>query len=182
MRIHLKLLAATAAIVLTAAAAVNVATAAVPATTAATSKSADYLFVQTSKAMTYDAKSATLTLNGVSPVTLFFTDRPERRAGTMTTAEFIPFWADGADSFKKDPPNADLSIIEKGTLQQSVVELTNPVLKGDTLTYTVKVIKGPVPAKGANASVFIDIIGMPLSPVSVAGVARRTTRRAVMFR
>lgn len=144
-------------------------------------KTADYLFVQTSKSMSFDAKTSTLTLTGISPVTTFFTDRPDRRAGGMTTVEFIPFWSEGKDSFAKDPPNADLSIIEKGQLQQAVVELTNPVLKGDTLTYTVKVIKGPVPATGSNASVFIDIIGMPMTPVSVAGVARRTTRRAIMY-
>lgn len=161
-------------------AATGAAFAATPAPAAAP-KTATFLFVQTAKSMSFDAKTSTLTLSGVSPVTTFFTDRPERRAGGMTTAEFIPFWGEGKDSFAKDPPNADLSIIENGQLQQSVVELINPVLKGDTLTYTVKVVKGPVPAKGGNASVFIDVIGMPLTPVSVAGVARRTTRRAIMY-
>jgi hypothetical protein len=39
-----------------------------------------------------------------------------------------------------------------------------------------------MPAKGADVSVFIDVIGMPLTPMSYAGVARRTYRRAVIWR
>jgi len=46
------------------------------------------------------------------------------------------------------------------------------------LTYTVKVLRGDIPAKGADVSVFIDIIGMPLTPLSFAGVARRNYRQA----
>jgi hypothetical protein len=52
------------------------------------------------------------------------------------------------------------------------------VLKGDDLVYTVKLLQGDMPAKGADVSVFIDIIGRPWTPVSYAGVARRTYRRA----
>ena len=33
-------------------------------------------------------------------------------------------------------------------------------------------------AKAAEVSVFIDIIGMPMTPLSYAGVGRRTYRRA----
>ncbi len=60
--------------------------------------------------------------------------------------------------------------------------LEDPVLKGTDLTYTIKVLQGDMPAKAADVSVFIDIIGMPLTPVSVAGVARRSYRRAVVYR
>jgi hypothetical protein len=35
-----------------------------------------------------------------------------------------------------------------------------------------------MPAAGTDVSVFIDIIGMPLTPLSYAAVARRTYRRA----
>jgi hypothetical protein len=44
------------------------------------------------------------------------------------------------------------------------------------------VLQGEMPAKGADVSVFIDVIGMPLTPMSYAGVARRTYRRAVIWR
>ena len=99
----------------------------------------------------------------------------------MNTTKFIPFWSDGKDSFKSDPPNADISIIEGKTLKQTVVELQDPVLDGDNLSYTVKVIKGDMPAEGTEVAVFIDIIGRPLTPLSYAGVARRSFRRAVIY-
>ena len=44
-------------------------------------------------------------------------------------------------------------------------------------------LEGNMPAKGGPVSLFIDIIGMPLTPVSYAGMARRTAyRRAVYWR
>ena len=39
-----------------------------------------------------------------------------------------------------------------------------------------------MPAKGSEASVFIDIIGRPLTPTSFAGVAQRNYRRAFYYR
>src|SRR5690348_5272895 len=71
------------------------------------SKQADFLFVQTAKGLAFDKSASKLTLEGVSPVTLFFSDRPERIAGNMKTAAFVPFWSKGKDSFLSDPPNAD---------------------------------------------------------------------------
>jgi hypothetical protein len=150
-----------------------------PAILAETAATADFLFVQTADSMAFDADAGTLTLSGVSPVTLFFSDRPERIAGNMSTAKFVPFWSEGKDSFLSDPPNADLSIMENGALRQTVVVLQDPQLDGDRLTYKVSVISGEMPATGAEVSVFIDVIGMPLTPVSYAGVARRSYRRAV---
>ena len=146
-----------------------------------TGAGADFLFVQTAKGMAFDADQNRLTLNGVSPVTLFFSDRPERIAGNMTTARFVPFWSEGKDSFLSDPPNADLSIFEDGTLRQTVVELRDPVLEGEDLHYTVTILDGDMPVLGENASLFIDVIGMPLTPVSFAGVRRREFRRAALY-
>jgi hypothetical protein len=142
-------------------------------------KQADFLFVQTAKSMSFDKSANKLTLEGVSSTTLFFSDRPERIAGNMKTAAFVPFWSTGKDSFLKDPPNADVSILEGDKLRQVVVVLQAPELKGDNLTYTVKVLQGDMPEKGADVSVFIDIIGMPRTPFSYAGVRRRTYRRVV---
>jgi hypothetical protein len=140
-------------------------------------KQADFLFVQTAKGMSVDKSTNKLTLEGVSSTTLFFSDRPERIAGNMKTAAFVPFWSTGKDSFLSDPPNADISVLEGDKLRQIVVVLQAPALKGDTLTYTVKVLQGDMPAKGSDVSVFIDIIGMPMTPFSYAGVARRSYRR-----
>jgi hypothetical protein len=142
-------------------------------------KEADFLFVQTAKGMTFDKSTGKLTLQGVSPITVAFSDRPERIAANMRTAAFVPFWSKGKDSFLSEPPNADVSILEGDRLRQIVAVLQAPALQGDNLTYTVKVLEGEMPATGADVSVFIDIIGMPLTPMSFAGVARRSYRRAV---
>jgi hypothetical protein len=66
-------------------------------------------------------------------------------------------------------------------MKQTVVELKDPVFDNGTLTYKVKVIEGEMPAEGTEVAVFIDIIGRPLTPLSYAGVARRTFRRAALY-
>ena len=86
---------------------------------------ADFLFVETAGAMSFDKATSKLTLQDVGGTTLFFSDRPERIAGNMKTAAFIPFWSKGKDSFLSDPPNADLSILEGNELKQVVVVLEN---------------------------------------------------------
>jgi hypothetical protein len=140
-------------------------------------KMADFLFVQNARGIAY--AEGKLTLNGINPVTVMFSDRPERIAGHMPTARFVPFWSEGKDSFLKDPPNATLSFLEDETLADAVVELQDPVLSGEDLSYRVKVLEGAIPAQAGLASLFIDIIGMPLTPLSFAGVRRRAWRRAV---
>ena len=148
----------------------------------AQAKPAEFLFVQNAASMSY--ANGKLTLKDVSPVTIFFSDRPDRIAGNMATQVWVPFWNDGKDSFAKDNPNANLSVLDKDkTFEDIVVTLSNPVLSGKDLSYDVKVLQGTMPASGGPASLFIDIIGMPLTPLSYAGVARRTAyRRAVIRR
>jgi hypothetical protein len=139
-----------------------------------------FLFVQNAKGVIFER--GTITLKGVSPTTLFFSDRPMRIAGHYTTEEFVQMWGQGKDSFASDPPNATLSIFQddRDKLIDVVVKLSNPLLKGDDLTYHVAILEGQMPAKGGICSLFIDIIGLPFTPFSVAGVARRWTRRAVV--
>lgn len=149
------------------------------AKTEAAAKTADFLFVQNAQSIHYtDGK---LTLKGVSPTTIMFSDRPERIAGHMATTRFVPFWSKGKDSFLADPPNATLSIVNEDQVNDVVVELRDPILKGDELSYNVRVLEGEMPAKGGPASLFIDVIGMPLTPLSYAGVARRSYRRAFYY-
>jgi hypothetical protein len=145
-------------------------------------KQVDYLLVQTAKGLTFDKAANRLTLVGVSPITLFFSDRPERIAGNMKTAHFVPFWSMGNDSFEKAPPNADVSFVEGDTVRQVVVELRDPVLDGGALHYTVRTLEGELPEAASDVSVFIDVIGMPWTPASYAGVARRSYRRAYYYR
>jgi hypothetical protein len=145
---------------------------------------AQLLFVQNAARVEVGAGGRTLTLKGVSPTTLFFSDRPVRIAGHYRTEEFLQFWKGGPDSFLKDPPNATLSVFENGKdeLSDVVVTLRNPRVSGNDMTYDITVIGGALPKPGIGpASLFIDIIGLPFTPLSFAGVARRTAYRTVVW-
>jgi hypothetical protein len=144
---------------------------------------AQLLFVQNAQGVELAADGRTLTLKGLSPTTLFFSDRPVRIAGHYLTGEYLQFWKAGPDSFLKDPPNATLSVFEKGKdeLSDVVVTLRNPRLNGNDLSYDITVISGTPPKTSGPASLFIDIIGLPFTPLSFAGVARRTAYRTVVW-
>jgi hypothetical protein len=114
-------------------------------------------------------------------MTVYFSDRPTRVAGHIATTEMVPLWSEGKDSFLKDPPNATLSTFTAdGKVANVVVELRNPELTGDQMTYDVRVLQGKLPDNAEAASLFVDVVGMPLTPVSYAGAARRATRRTVV--
>jgi hypothetical protein len=145
---------------------------------------AQLLFVQNAAGVEIGAGGKTLTLKNFSPTTLFFSDRPVRIAGHYRTDEYLQFWKAGPDSFLKDPPNATLSVFQKGKdeLSDVVVTLRNPRVSGNDITYDITVISGTLPPAGAGpASLFIDIIGLPFTPLSFAGVARRTAYRTVVW-
>ena len=108
----------------------------------------------------------TLVLSGIDESTPWFTDRPYREAGQITTAEFVALFSEeGANSFAEDPPNADFTCKSGGEVVNQAVTLTDPVLDeaADTLTYTAEL----VPTAGdddsfagitcdADAHLFID--------------------------
>lgn len=137
-------------------------------------KKADLLFVQNAQGVRF--QKGTMTLRGVNPTTVAFADRPVRFAGHMPTSQFVPMWGQGKDSFLKDPPNATLSILSGGKVSSVVVVLRNPRLAGGNLSYDVQVLEGAPPAHGGAVSLFIDVIGMPRTPASYAGAARRDVR------
>ena len=68
------------------------------------------MFVQVARGVT--TTEGSMTLVGASPSTLYFSDRPERVVGHMTSQQFVEQWNQGADSFAADPPNAVLSFAE----------------------------------------------------------------------
>ena len=141
-------------------------------------KLVNYLFVQNATQTTL--KDGVLTLKGVSPHTLYFSDRPDRIAGRITVADFVKEWSQGKDSFKKNPPNAVLTVLEKPEAKDIVVVLRNPRLKDGSLMYDVQVTDGDKDVTGESCSLFIDVIGMPRTPLSFAGAARRTVARAII--
>jgi hypothetical protein len=123
----------------------------------------------------------TLTLTGISLNAIVFADRPVRAAGHLLTEHLLEEWTVG--SFAKDPPNATVSVLSKdgASVRDAVVELKIPHLEGDKLTFDVRVLEGDLTGADGPASVFVDIIGLPFTPLSFAGVARRSARRAAWY-
>ena len=93
------------------------------------------LFVQNATGGTLSED--TLTLTGVSAQTGWFTDRPYRKAGQVSTEEFLSNWDEGDNPFSEDPPNADFTCSVGGEVVNYSVELSRPTLVGDELTYVV---------------------------------------------
>jgi hypothetical protein len=115
-----------------------------------------------------------LVLDGVSPNAIIFADRPVRSAGHALTAHLLEEWS-GNESFGKTPPNATVSVLMKAKAQvvDAVVVLKSPKLEGDKLTFDVDVLEGDLAGGDGAASVFMDIINLP--------IARRTSHRGAWY-
>src|SRR5438067_806170 len=126
------------------------------------------LFVMNAHGASLQGQS--LTLAGVSPTSIVFADRPVRAAGHLPTEALLEEWTTG--DFAKDAPNAAVSVLSKDGLSAHdvVVELRTPHLEADRLTFDVRVLEGDLAGADGPAAVFVDIIGMPLTPLSFAGV------------
>ena len=146
---------------------------------------ASFLFVQSGftsgilDQATDGVQSWLLTLQGAPAQTVFFSDRPERIAGAMSTQKFLHTLDFSAD----DPPNAALAIGTEDGADVVILELTQPVYDADaaTLTYIAKILDVDMlettgygfatdplgsdnyPAEFGPASLFIDSI-MGCSP------------------
>lgn len=150
------------------------------AATAAKPEIVPSLFVLNSRGASLQGD--TLTLTGVMPHSIIFADRPVRSAGHQLTSDIIADWGAGEDSFSKNPPNATISVFAKdGTVKDAVVVLKSPKLEGDKLTFNVQTLEGDLTGGDGGAALFIDIIGRPLTPMSFAGVGRRTAFRGAMY-
>jgi hypothetical protein len=118
----------------------------------------------------------TLTLDGVAPNAIVFADRPVRAAGHALTVHLLEEWSAAApDSFAKDPPNATVSVLNKakGSVADMVVVLKAPKLEGDKLSFEIAPIEGDLGQADGPATVFIDIINLPM--------ARRTGHRSAWY-
>jgi hypothetical protein len=133
------------------------------------------------------AAAEKLVLSGLSPNSIVFADRPVRSAGHELTAHILEEWQpsnQSPDSFYKDPPNATVSAFVKdgSGIRDAVVILKAPKLEGDQVTFDVDVLEGDLTGGDGAASIFIDLIGRPFTPLSFAGVARRTAFRGAYYR
>ena len=139
----------------------------------------ELLFVQEAGGVRF--ANGNLTLTDLHPQTLFFADRPDDIAGFLTYKEYVKLVYDGPDNFEEEPPNATLLTVDGDKMIETVLELSaKPVMEGEDMVFSsVKLILGEPPADGDHAVLFIDTVGRPMSPTSVAGVHRRHRRRRV---
>lgn len=141
--------------------------------------SCDALFVIRANNVSFDGDH--MVLKGVDPNITYFCDRPERSAGHLTIEALKDIVTEGQNNFVENPPNAALSIFDPDKpVTDIVIVLTSaPKVSGNTLDFEIRVLEGELPTEGGQVALFIDPIGVPLSPTSRAGVHRRHVRRAV---
>ena len=77
----------------------------------------------------------TLTIPTTSPIA-WFTDRPERTAGSITADDLVSMWS--AEEFDTDPPNAAIVVRVNGETHQHVVELTAPIATALSVSFHVR--------------------------------------------
>jgi hypothetical protein len=134
-----------------------------------------FMFVQTAEGGTFEARpdrsGFRLTLRGVAPQTVYFSDRPQRIAGGVPNGAFL----DGLGFSDANPPNAAIVLSEPKSADSDVVvvALTNPAYDAAarTLVYDAKPLEKTdgtglafwtdrrdetLPASFANVSVFVD--------------------------
>lgn len=106
--------------------------------TPASEEEAELLFVLGARAGTYD--DGTLTLDDLEGHVIAFTNRPVRQALRMEWSVFIEAWS--AFGFEETPPNAALEFVDpdSGASRISVVELANPVLASESVTFDATVL------------------------------------------
>ena len=125
-----------------------------------------FLYVQTAHSGTLSGEKSdgtrTLTLNDVSPVTVYFSERPDRETGHQSTADFIAQWDAGEDNFGDNPPNAALDIIGADSQSIAIVELMSATYNSATqhLEYEVVILddetEGTIPQSFDEVALFID--------------------------
>jgi len=129
-----------------------------------TSSKTQLMFVQSADDLKVDPAKNTFRLVKVNQQTLYFSDRPERIAGHMKMDQYLAEWskAEGPDNFSSDPPNAILSVYEPGKNDNTVVvvKISHPVVDGNDILYSYKIIKGTMPGSGGPTALFIDSIGV----------------------
>ena len=141
--------------------------------------SCDALFVIRANNVTFDGDH--MVLKGVDPNITYFCDRPERSAGHLTIEALKGIVSEGENNFVENPPNASLSIFNPDKpITDIVVTLPSaPKVVGNTFDFEIQLLEGELPKEGGQVALFVDPIGVPMSPTSRAGVHRRHVRRAI---
>lgn len=112
--------------------------------TATTASAPSYLFSVTSSSARLEpgnggaVRTVTLTMSDTDLHTVWFTDRPDRDSGVMTTSELADRWAPGSQ-FAVDPPNVALVLhAPTGGVDTVVATMRRPAFDPTTRTLTAE--------------------------------------------
>ena len=133
-----------------------------------TSQAMPYVFVISSASGS--SSDQMLSLKAV-PVVVYFSDRPHLVAGHLTLSDFIASWKNTNGKMGDDSPDAVLSILTNGKASEMNVELSEPILDGNTLKLKVKTTNGQIPATFGPSSLFIEM--KKLDPSKTVAEAER---------
>lgn len=112
----------------------------------------DALFVQNAQSGSFNGKE--ITLEGVSP-TIFFSQKPDKVAGSVSLDQFKTLWIDGQDTVA-DTTKGTLKIQTPQGEKHVTVELMNPQVSGGRITYKARVVLGNIPRTFGSSTLFID--------------------------
>lgn len=107
-----------------------------------------------------------LELKNIDNMVLYFSERPVRKAGFMSTNQFMSGWGDGKNSLQVNPPNAAIvyaalqsrKVINNNNMTQAIpIELSSPVVTHDGLMFRMKPLDGSLDIGTFDRiSIFID--------------------------
>lgn len=134
-----------------------------------------------------DGQNALLVMEGVDPHAIWFTDRPTRDSGAMTTSQFTSQWLDGG-TFAQDAPNAALVLTEPvtnddgsqadtlvATVREAGYDPTTSTFRAELTVLSeeeARALEGNLaqhgddhdarfPSKAGSASLFVDSVTLP---------------------
>jgi len=103
-----------------------------------------------------DKRGYKLVLDEMHDTVIWFSDRPDRKAGKVYIHDFLKAWDQGKDSFKADPPNAVL-IIDRG--RPVVIEMTLENYNDERAIFKIKPLDSKeftLSDKSGAATLYID--------------------------
>lgn len=116
-----------------------------------TTKTANLLFSVVAKSSTVNVSQYSTSISvPADSMTLWFADRPVRRAGAGTVTELVSNWT--GYGFDKVPPNAALVTSKDGQTMQQVVILSKPRLNAGVASFTIKKLPTTAPVMGMKTS------------------------------
>ncbi len=114
--------------------------------------------VQAPKSMVVgdDKKGYKLVLDEMHDTVIWFTDRPNRKAGKVFVKDFLKVWDEGKESFRVEPPNAVL-IIDRG--RPVVIEMSLENYNDERAIFKIKPVdikEFTLSDKSGAATLYID--------------------------